>query len=182
MNISIDGRLFEWDDAKNKINKIKHSITFQTAVLVFEDEFRIEDYDFYNSFYRDCWKVLGAIENVHVVVYSDREDFTKIISARKATPKEMETYKIMSTVNFFLPKGSKPTLEQKTELASLGKQQTITFDKDCMTFPRELDWEMMRLHIKYRTRRITKEIWRSEHPEGDFTVTYDENGNLPKLW
>ena len=35
MKTTIDGRLFEWDDAKNKINKIKHGINFKTAAKVF---------------------------------------------------------------------------------------------------------------------------------------------------
>ena len=34
-NILIDGRLFEWDNAKNKLNKIKHGINFKTAAKVF---------------------------------------------------------------------------------------------------------------------------------------------------
>ena len=42
MNTTIDGRLFEWDDAKNKINKIKHGINFKTAAKVFSDPYRIE--------------------------------------------------------------------------------------------------------------------------------------------
>ncbi len=43
MKTSIDGRQFEWDDAKNKINKIKHGINFKTAARVFSDPYLIED-------------------------------------------------------------------------------------------------------------------------------------------
>lgn len=39
MNVSINGRLFEWDDAKNKINKIKHGINFKTAARFFSDPY-----------------------------------------------------------------------------------------------------------------------------------------------
>lgn len=53
MNTTIDGRLFEWDDAKNKINKIKHGINFKTAAKVFSDPYRIEEYDTLHSIDED---------------------------------------------------------------------------------------------------------------------------------
>ena len=92
MNISIDGRLFEWDDEKAAINWKKHKVTFDTAAKVFSDPNRLEEYDLYNSFYEDRWKVTGMVENILVVIYTDREDATRIISARKATTKEREDY------------------------------------------------------------------------------------------
>lgn len=61
------------------------------------------------------------------------------------------------------------TAEQKVELRAL-ENHTITFDADCMPWPDELRTEMRRLRDKYKTRRITKEIWYSEHPDGSFSV------------
>ncbi len=47
--------LFEWDLEKEKNNIKKHHIDFKTALLVFDDENRIEYYDethiYYNRFY-----------------------------------------------------------------------------------------------------------------------------------
>ncbi len=36
---------FEWDEDKNKLNKMKHGISFETAILVFADPERLELYD-----------------------------------------------------------------------------------------------------------------------------------------
>ncbi len=129
------GRFFEWDDEKAALNVKRHGLTFQTAALVFEDEFRIEEYDFDGAHGKDAWQAVGAVENVIIIVFSDREDFTRIISARKATYREQERYISMSTVNFFLPKGSKPTSEQQNELAALNDERMLNFDRDCMPFP-----------------------------------------------
>ena len=40
---------FEWDEEKNRINKNKHGIDFETAMLVFNDLERIEIYDLEHS-------------------------------------------------------------------------------------------------------------------------------------
>ena len=173
MNTAVDGRLFEWDDEKAAINFRKHGVTFQTAVLIFGDDCRVEEYDFYASFYADRWKIIGTVENVALVIYSDREDFTRIISARTATKSERRYYDEMSTVTYFLPAGAEPTPEQQAELSALTERRMLNFDKDCMPSPEVLNWEMQRLHKKYRTRRITKEIWQSEHPDGYFSAPYD---------
>ena len=173
MNASVDGRFFEWDDEKAAINFKRQGVTFQTAVLIFGDENRVEEYDFYASFYRDCWKIIGTVENIALVIYSDREDFTRIISARLATKSERRYYYEMSTVTYFLPEDMKPTPEQQAELAALSERRMLNFDKDCMPSPEVLNWEMQRLHRKYRTRRITKEIWQTEHPDGYFSAPAD---------
>ncbi len=42
-------RIFEWDENKNRLNKIKHGINFKTAAKVFNDENRIERRDYEHS-------------------------------------------------------------------------------------------------------------------------------------
>jgi len=37
---------FEWDEEKDRINREKHGISFETASYVFRDEHYIEMYDF----------------------------------------------------------------------------------------------------------------------------------------
>ena len=44
---------FEWDDEKAALNFKKHSVRFETAALVFNDENRIELYDTARSAYED---------------------------------------------------------------------------------------------------------------------------------
>lgn len=37
---------FEWDEEKDRMNREKHGISFETASYVFRDEYYIEMYDF----------------------------------------------------------------------------------------------------------------------------------------
>ena len=85
--------LFEWDDEKEKGNILKHGIDFSTAALVFSDKNRIEKYDEVHSINEDRYITIGSINGVIVVVvYTERETLTRIISARLATKREKEAY------------------------------------------------------------------------------------------
>ncbi|MBQ3444409.1 MAG: BrnT family toxin [Selenomonadaceae bacterium] len=92
MKTSIDGRLFEWDDAKNKINKIKHGINFKTAARVFSDPYLIEEYDEEHSTDEDRWKIIGMVDDVLFVIYTNRDEKIRLISAREATEQERGRY------------------------------------------------------------------------------------------
>ena len=85
---------FEWDDEKNISNQKKHDgISFEIAVRVFLDHKRIERYDEeHSSFEEDRWNVIGLVEKVLFVVYTERKDNIRIISARRATKEETEEY------------------------------------------------------------------------------------------
>ena len=85
-------RFFEWDSEKAKRNKIKHGISFKVAARVFEDDDRIERPDEEHSQTEERWQVIGKVENILFVVYTERGDRTRIISAREATPVEKEWY------------------------------------------------------------------------------------------
>lgn len=87
--------LFEWDDKKEKINIAKHGIDFSTAALVFGDDNRIEKYDELHSVYEDRYITIGQIKGITIVVmvvYTEREETIRIISARLATKREKEAY------------------------------------------------------------------------------------------
>ncbi len=87
--------LFEWDENKEAINIEKHNIDFSTAALVFNDENRIEKYDFKHSIFEDRYITIGNICGTTVivsVVYSPRMDAIRIISARIANTREEEEY------------------------------------------------------------------------------------------
>ena len=86
---------FEWDDEKEKINIAKHGLDFTTAARVFKDEYRLEIYDDKHSDTEDRYITIGIIDNIAyvvMVVYTEREDAIRLISARKATKRERSKY------------------------------------------------------------------------------------------
>ena len=60
--------------------------------MVFFDEFRIDDFDEIHSDFEDRYKIIGKVEDILVVIYTERGDFTRIISARDAEKSEKEDY------------------------------------------------------------------------------------------
>lgn len=82
----------EWDEMKNQLNRKKHGIDFETAMLVFNDLQRIEIYDEEHSITEDRYNTIGLVEDVLFVVYTERKDNIRLISARVATPKERSIY------------------------------------------------------------------------------------------
>ena len=92
MNVTIDNRLFEWDDEKAAINFIKHGITFDTAAKVFSDPYLLEEYDEEHSIDEDRWKIIGMVGKILFVIYTERGEYTRLISAREATPGERRRY------------------------------------------------------------------------------------------
>lgn len=86
---------FEWDDEKDRKNIVKHGIGFRTAILVFEDRNRLEKYDEAHSQEEDRYLTIGEIGGTFIVVtvvYTERPDAIRIISARRATKAEKEEY------------------------------------------------------------------------------------------
>ena len=84
---------FEWDELKNEANKRNHGISFETAAFVFNDENRIEIYDVVHSKINDDrYITIGKVRKVLYVVFTEREDKIRIISARLAEKKEKEIY------------------------------------------------------------------------------------------
>ena len=83
---------FEWDEEKNRINKLKHGIDFNIAIHVFDDENRIEIYDIEHSTDEDRYNTIGLVHDILFVVYTERRDRLRIISARLATERERRLY------------------------------------------------------------------------------------------
>ena len=84
--------IFEWDDDKNRKNIEKHGISFEVAKHVFEDEFYIERYDTEHSIDEDRYQVIGLVYDVLFVVYADKNERIRLISARLAEDDEKEVY------------------------------------------------------------------------------------------
>ncbi len=89
---SENGIQFEWDEEKNKINLQKHGIDFETAMLVFNDRQRIEIYDVEHSIDEDRYDTIGLVDDVPFVVYTERKQNIRLISARLATNRERSIY------------------------------------------------------------------------------------------
>ena len=83
---------FEWDEEKNAANIKKHGIDFEDAILVFNDEYYVEFYDDAHSIDEDRYNVIGMVDDVLFVVYTERKQRIRIISARLATPTERRLY------------------------------------------------------------------------------------------
>ena len=83
---------FEWDEQKNKLNKAKHGISFETAALVFYDENYIEMFDFEHSQEEDRYVAIGRVGEVLFVVFTERRENIRLISARLANEKERRLY------------------------------------------------------------------------------------------
>ena len=82
--IEVGDHIVEWDDKKAAINKKKHGVSFETAAEVFLDDNRIDDFDDFHSDDEDRIKVIGKVGQILVVIYTERTDRLRIISARLA--------------------------------------------------------------------------------------------------
>ena len=86
---------FEWDENKARSNLNKHpGVSFDEAKTVFDDEFSITIEDPDHSIEEERFIDIGRSvkERILVVVYTERGDNIRIISARKATPAERRKY------------------------------------------------------------------------------------------
>ncbi|MFB2838307.1 BrnT family toxin [Floridanema evergladense] len=85
---------FEWDREKAKTNLNKHGISFVEAATIFSDPFSITRNDALNSIEEERFLILGYSDRQRllVVVYTDRGDNVRIISARIATNRERKVY------------------------------------------------------------------------------------------
>jgi len=87
---------FEWDVAKNNVNRVKHGIDFETAKGLWLDKNRIEI------------QTPHPIENRHIIIgelqgklwtaiYTVRGDAVRIISVRRSRKKEARLYEKENT-------------------------------------------------------------------------------------
>ena len=83
---------FEWDSEKAEKNWKKHRVYFETAAKVFFDKYNIDTYDEFHSEEEDRNKIIGKVGKVLVVIYTERTEKIRIISARLANKKEQEDY------------------------------------------------------------------------------------------
>lgn len=84
---------FEWDDAKAAENYAKHGVDFETARQVFRDPFAVEQIDDRENYGEDRFVLIGMADGVLlVVVHTERDGRSRLISARHATRHEHDEY------------------------------------------------------------------------------------------
>ncbi len=85
---------FEWDSYKNQSNLEKHGVTFEEAQFVFDDVFAviIED-DFHSiSEFREIIVGQSSKNRLLYIVFTEKKEYIRIISARKLTAPERRRY------------------------------------------------------------------------------------------
>jgi hypothetical protein len=87
---------FEWDDAKSRLNRRKHGVSFEEAQTVFLDENAVQFADPDHSADEDRFLLLGISYQLRVVVvchcFRLNDAVIRIISARKADKTEEADY------------------------------------------------------------------------------------------
>jgi uncharacterized DUF497 family protein len=83
---------YEWDEDKARTNLGKHNVDFADAIGVLEDDEALTFSE--EAFAEERFITIGqdALERILVVVYTWRGERIRIISARKATPRERKQY------------------------------------------------------------------------------------------
>lgn len=84
--------VFEWDREKAASNLEKHGIDFADAVTVLSDELALTIPDEVSCEERHVTIGMDAFGRVLVVVYTWRREKIRLISARKATRREIHQY------------------------------------------------------------------------------------------
>jgi uncharacterized DUF497 family protein len=88
---------FEWDEAKNASNLRKHGIRFEEAAKAFDDPLHVSAFERIENGERR-WQTYGMIGPVILVMVAhtwqdvDGNEIIRLISARRATPKERRYY------------------------------------------------------------------------------------------
>ncbi len=94
--IQLNSMRFEWDSEKNDGNFKKHSIWFEEAQTVWADALSVEFFDPESSKDEDRFIRIGHStgSKLLLIVFCEKDAGNKIriISARKATPKERKQY------------------------------------------------------------------------------------------
>ena len=91
---------FEWDPNKARLNRSKHTVTFEQATTVFRDPGAVSIFDGAHSGREDRWITLGISAGAGIlVVHHTFEEVNaqtvriRIFSSRKATKNEAGQYR-----------------------------------------------------------------------------------------
>ena len=83
---------FEWDPEKAAENLRLHGIAFEDATHIFDGP-TVEAADTREDYGEDRFLAFGVVQGIELaVVYTEREDAIRLISARRATKHERKAY------------------------------------------------------------------------------------------
>ncbi len=89
----MENQEFEWDEVKAESNFLKHGVDFVDAIGVFDDAFADYRSDADREYGEERVIVVGVAKGVLLtVVYTERGERIRLISARKATKHEQRQY------------------------------------------------------------------------------------------
>ena len=89
---------FEWDRKKAETNRRKHGVSFEQAAIIFADRNALSLYDEEHSDEEERWVTMGLASEGRIIVAAHtyrrrgKQEFVRIISARKATKREITQY------------------------------------------------------------------------------------------
>jgi uncharacterized DUF497 family protein len=84
---------FQWDAGKSAANEAKHGLAFADAVAIFAGPVLIVE-DKRREYGERRWNALGEVEGIVLhVTYTERDEDIRIISARRASRDERESYR-----------------------------------------------------------------------------------------
>jgi len=83
---------FEWDPGKADANRRKHGVDFADAVGAFEDSYALSRPDPFPAEERVATLGRDLLDRLIVVVWTWRGEAIRLISARRATPRERRHY------------------------------------------------------------------------------------------
>jgi uncharacterized protein len=88
----LQGVEFEWDESKARDNLEKHGVTFEEAAEIFFDPFYQKGDASAEDDQREFVIGYSVAQRLLLVVYVERGERTRIISARRATRRERRLY------------------------------------------------------------------------------------------
>ena len=84
---------FEWDDAKADDNHHKHGVSFELAAKAFRDPLAVEWIDMRQDYGEERSILYGMADGARlVVVFTERDERIRLISARRALRDEKDIY------------------------------------------------------------------------------------------
>ena len=85
---------YEWNVKKNRENYQKHGIWFEEAVTIWADVLSVEFFDPDHSIMEERYIRIGhtSKNRLVLVVFCERSNAIRIISARKVTSREKQIY------------------------------------------------------------------------------------------
>jgi uncharacterized protein len=84
---------FEWDEIKARLNVRNHGLSFEAAREVFDDFYAYEWADEREDYGEERYNITGMVRGRFITVtYAMRGEKFRLISARKAEPRERRLY------------------------------------------------------------------------------------------